>query len=152
MTEGGLSTPDDRGRRQREARDEFDQVVPNDRDQTPKVEAGLAYQSELSALLEASEDRPVARWRTLSGDLFILHPTLEDAQQCIREHGGLIERLPWPVEIEELAACPRCPEGRLHEVAYGGPDLLCPTCDHEAESVYHPEVFAKAERTATPRD
>ena len=86
----------------------------------------------------------VARWRhrltdrEWPADRIALHETREDAHEASEAAGGgLVEQLPWPVEVEAeglgLRPCDRCTTGWLRAVAAdAGPDLLCPTCGREA--------------------
>lgn len=55
----------------------------------------------------------VAGWRVRSGDAFSLHRDRAAALDYAAQRGGLIERLPQPVEVdaEPVARCRRCSAG-----------------------------------------
>ena len=100
----------------------------------------VALETRARARLEA-EGGYVARWRhrLTDPDRIALHATRPDAHEArAAAGGGLVERLPRPVEVEAppalgLRPCDGCPTGWLRAVAGdAGPDLLCPTCGREA--------------------
>ena len=84
----------------------------------------------------------IATWRhrLTDPDRIALHETRRAAHAARDAAGaGLVERLPWPLEVEAsglgLRPCPRCPTGWMRAIADDSPDLRagCPSCGFAAE-------------------